>query len=73
MKPDPFDLHVTRVANGFQEAKVLFAVNMLTGTRRGRTYTADEVSEWMREAGLEPGSVESIEPRTQMIVGERFT
>ncbi len=50
-----------------------FAVNMLTGTQRGRTYTADEVCDWLRDAAFEPGEVDEIAPRTQLILARRAT
>ena len=46
----------------------MFAVNMLTGTQRGRTYTAREVSGWLEEAGLTPDPVVEVAPRTQLIL-----
>ena len=33
-------------------AGAMFAVNMLAGTREGRTYSVPEVKEWMQRAGL---------------------
>lgn len=30
----------------------VFAINMLVGTKKGDTYTLDEISEWMKMAGL---------------------
>ena len=46
----------------------MFAVNMLTGTQRGTTYTAAEISEWLEEAGLRPEPVFEVAPRTQLIL-----
>ncbi len=46
----------------------MFAVNMLTGTQRGRTYTAGEVRGWLEEAGLTPDPVIEVAPRTQLIL-----
>jgi hypothetical protein len=46
----------------------MFAVNMLTGTERGRTYTAAEISAWLEEAGLRPEPVVEVAPRTQLIL-----
>ncbi|MBM4319124.1 MAG: methyltransferase domain-containing protein [Deltaproteobacteria bacterium] len=45
----------------------LSAVNMLAGTERGRTYTAEEITGWLRQAGFTPGPVEHIAPRTSLI------
>jgi SAM-dependent methyltransferase len=44
----------------------LFAVNMLAMTPGGRTYTADEVSAWARDAGLEPIGHERISERSAL-------
>ena len=49
----------------------MFAVNMLAGTQRGSTYTAEEVGGWLREAGFAPGPVDEIAPRTQLILARR--
>jgi len=49
----------------------MFAVNMLTGTQRGRTYTAAEVSGWLTDAGLRPEPMFEVAPRTQMILAYR--
>ena len=46
-----------------------FAVNMLAGTTRGRTYTADEISSWLCDAGFDPHPVERIADRTYLIQG----
>ncbi len=46
-----------------------FAVNMLAGTARGRTYTADEFSAWLDDAGFTPQPVEKIAHRTWLIQG----
>jgi len=46
----------------------MFAVNMLTGTQRGRTYTAAEISGWLEEAGLQPEPLIDVAPRTQMLL-----
>lgn len=50
-------------------AAALFAVNMLAGTERGRTYTAAEIGGWLAAAGLEVQELEPIEPRTQLLRG----
>jgi len=52
-------------------AAAMFAVNMLAGTARGRTYTAAEVQGWLREAGLEPGPAEQIAERTWIILARK--
>lgn len=44
----------------------LFAVNMLAMTPGGRTYTADEVTGWAREAGLEPLGFERVSERSAL-------
>lgn len=49
----------------------MFAVNMLAGTARGRTYTADEIEGWLSEAGFAPRSTEAIAPRTWLTLAQR--
>lgn len=49
----------------------LFAVNMLAGTQRGRTYTAAEISGWLAAAGLEPEPVIEVAPRTQLLLARK--
>ena len=44
-----------------------FAVNMLAGTERGRTYTAGEIAQWLRAAGFAPESARELAPRTTLI------
>ncbi len=48
-----------------------FAVNMLAGTARGRTYTAAEIGAWLDDAGFAPQPPEDVAPRTLMIQGVR--
>ena len=50
----------------------MFAVNMLTGTARGRTYTEGEIAGWLREAGFEPQPSEVVAPRTSLILARRL-
>ena len=45
----------------------MFAVNMLAGTTRGRTYTAEEITAWLAQAGYEPATVEHVAERTSLI------
>ncbi|MCP4654751.1 MAG: methyltransferase, partial [bacterium] len=45
----------------------VFAVNMLAGTTRGRTYTADEISAWLKTAGFDPEPAEQVAPRTWVL------
>ncbi len=49
----------------------LFAVNMLAMTPGGRTYTAAELEDWAREAGLEPAGFERIQERTALATFRR--
>lgn len=49
----------------------LFAVNMLACTERGRTYTAAEISGWLREAGLDPGEAIEAAERSWLILAKR--
>ena len=49
----------------------MFAVNMLAGTMRGRTYTKDEIYGWLEEAGFAPQSTERLDPRTWLMLSRR--
>lgn len=49
----------------------MFAVNMLAGTARGRTYTADEIAGWLRDAGFEPEPAVDIAPRTGLVLARK--
>lgn len=49
----------------------LFAVNMLAMTPAGRTYTAEEVEGWAREAGLERLGFERIAERSALATFRR--
>ncbi|MCX6283354.1 MAG: methyltransferase [Bacteroidetes bacterium] len=47
------DYHKDDFGEGFDLVQgAVFAINMLVGTKRGDTYTAEEISGWMKEAGL---------------------
>lgn len=54
-------------------AGALFAVNMLAGTQRGRTYTEAEVAGWLREAGLVPEPVDPVLDRTWLLRARKPT
>jgi hypothetical protein len=47
-------------------------VNMLAGTARGRTFTADEIAGWLREAGFEPQPAIDIAPRTGLVLARKI-
>jgi SAM-dependent methyltransferase len=47
----------------------VFAINMLVGTRRGDTYTIDEISSWMHSAGLSDIKIMDAPSGTQYIFG----
>jgi len=49
----------------------MFSVNMLAGTKRGRTYTAREISSWLEEAGFHPSPAEPVADRAWMIVATK--
>lgn len=49
----------------------MFAVNMLAGTVRGRTYTAEEVSGWLGAVGLRPEPVIEIADRTWLTLAHK--
>ncbi len=49
----------------------MFTVNMLAGTKRGRTYTAGEVSSWLAAAGFVPSPAEEVADRAWMILGTK--
>jgi SAM-dependent methyltransferase len=46
----------------------LFAINMLTGTPGGRTYTEGEIRGWGEDAGFEFVSCERLSPRSSLLV-----
>jgi len=50
-------------------AGAVFAVSMLAGTERGRTYTAAEISAWLARAGLAVRPVVHVAPRTGLVLG----
>jgi SAM-dependent methyltransferase len=52
-------------------AGALFAVNMLAGTERGRTYTAGEIAGWLDAAGFEPSPVELVAERTGLLLAQK--
>jgi 2-polyprenyl-3-methyl-5-hydroxy-6-metoxy-1,4-benzoquinol methylase len=47
----------------------LFALNMLVGTKHGDSYTADEITTWMEEAGLSGFRLLTAESGMQMMIG----
>jgi 2-polyprenyl-3-methyl-5-hydroxy-6-metoxy-1,4-benzoquinol methylase len=49
----------------------MFAVNMLAGTARGRTYTAAEIAGWLDDAGFAPAPAEQVAERTWVILGRK--
>jgi SAM-dependent methyltransferase len=49
----------------------MFAVNMLAGTARGRTYTAEEISGWLAEAGLQPEPAIDAAERAAIILARK--
>jgi len=49
----------------------LFAVNMLVSTTGGDCYTAAEIKQWLRQAGLAVGPVIKLTPPTQIVVGRK--
>lgn len=49
----------------------VFAVNMLAGTERGRTYTAGEIAGWLTRAGFAPQPVAHVAPRTALIAARK--
>ena len=50
--------HILRADRTAPRAGALFAINMLVGTEQGSTYTEEEYSAWMIEAGL--GDVQHV-------------
>ena len=49
----------------------MFAVNMLAGTARGRTYTESEIGSWLDEAGFAPAPAEEVAERTWVVLGRK--
>lgn len=49
----------------------LFAINMLVATRNGSSYSEEEYSSWLREAGFASVERKSIEGPTSVVIGKR--
>lgn len=49
----------------------LFAVNMLVATEGGDSYTVEEVHEWFREAGLDPGETVDLTGQSRLALGRK--
>lgn len=49
----------------------LFGVHMLVATERGRTYSFEEVEEWMRAAGIEPQERVDYGGPARVLLGKR--
>ncbi|MCX6287283.1 MAG: methyltransferase [Bacteroidetes bacterium] len=49
----------------------VFAINMLVGTKHGDTYTVDEISGWMKDAGLQDIKTMDGPSGTQYITGRK--
>lgn len=49
----------------------MFAVNMLTNTQRGRTYTTAEIASWLAEAGFEAEPAQLVDERAALILGRK--
>lgn len=45
---------------------LIFAINMLVGTREGDTYTYAEIAEWTRAAGFGEGRIVDLTPQSRM-------
>ncbi len=63
-----FVLDATRLHPPFG---ALFALNMLVGTSHGDTYTADEITGWLLEAGFTVPELLPAGPDTSYVVGRR--
>ncbi len=48
----------------------VFAINMLVNTERGRTYTPDEMSQWMKKAGFR-GIEKKLLDETVLVIGAK--
>ena len=49
----------------------MFAVNMLAGTARGRTYTEAEIAGWLTEAGFTPERAAEVGERTWIMLARQ--
>jgi SAM-dependent methyltransferase len=49
-------------------AAVLFSLNMLTGTRRGASYSAGEYAAWLREAGFRESRLVQLSGPTALVI-----
>lgn len=52
-------------------AAAMFAVNMLAGTTRGRTYTAEEITAWLADAGFTAEPCVEIGERTWLLLARK--
>jgi len=52
-------------------AAAVFAVNMLVGTERGRTYSATEIAAWLSGAGLGELQTMDLGPRSGLVLARR--
>ncbi|MEJ2679476.1 MAG: methyltransferase [Gemmatimonadota bacterium] len=60
------DAHKTRPATG-----ALFALNMLVGTRAGSTYSQDEYTAWLHDAGFGDVRLARMPGPTDLVIGTR--
>lgn len=52
------------------EYPLVFAVNMLSGTKEGNTYTGKEITEWLMKSGFNHVEIKKITPHTSIAIGK---
>jgi ubiquinone/menaquinone biosynthesis C-methylase UbiE len=52
------------------EYPLVFAVNMLSGTKEGNTYTGKEITEWLKQSGFNQVEIKKITPHTSIAAGK---
>ncbi|MEQ8169939.1 MAG: methyltransferase [Candidatus Eremiobacterota bacterium] len=52
------------------EYPLVFAVNMLSGTKEGNTYTGKEITEWLKQSGFTEVEIKKLTPHTSIAIGK---
>jgi len=52
------------------EYPLVFAVNMLSGTREGNTYTGKEITGWLKQSGFTHVEIKKLTPHTSIAIGK---
>ena len=52
------------------EYPLVFAVNMLSGTKEGNTYTGKEITGWLKQSGFTEVEIKELTPHTSIATGK---